>query len=171
MKRENAAPANGPRFLCDAMLGSLARWLRLFGYDALYLAPGVDDRELARRAREESRWLLTKDHELASVGPRTMLIRTEDLEEQLSEVFGRLELKPAATLDHARCGECNGCLHEVSRDEVAEVAPPFVLKTAPRFSRCDGCGRIYWPGTHGQWMLARMERVVARVKRFVNSQF
>ncbi|MFV2073757.1 MAG: Mut7-C RNAse domain-containing protein [Thermoanaerobaculales bacterium] len=160
MKRDNATPADGPRFLCDAMLGSLARWLRLFGYDALYPAPGVEDRELARRAREEGRWLLTKDRELASAGPRTMLIRAEDLEKQLGEVFGRLDLRPAANLDHARCGDCNGCLHAVSRDEVAEVAPPYVLKTAPRFHRCDGCGRVYWPGSHSQWMLARMERVV-----------
>ncbi len=26
-----------PRFICDAMLGSLARWLRLLGFDTIVL--------------------------------------------------------------------------------------------------------------------------------------
>ncbi|HRU95805.1 MAG TPA: Mut7-C RNAse domain-containing protein, partial [Anaerolineae bacterium] len=29
-------PGEEPRFIADAMLGKLARWLRLLGYDALY---------------------------------------------------------------------------------------------------------------------------------------
>ncbi len=151
---------DGPRFLCDAMLGSLARWLRFFGYDTLYPQPGAADRELFEQARDEGRWLLTGDRELASAGPRSMLVRSADLEGQLAEIFGRLGLQPDATLEHARCGECNGCLHEVSRDEVAEAAPPHVLATAPRFTRCSGCGRIYWPGSHGRKILERMEKVV-----------
>jgi len=155
---------NGPRFLCDAMLGSLARWLRFFGYDTLYPQPGATDRALFERARDEERWLLTGDRELASTGPRTTLVRSADLEGQLVEVFGRLGLRPAATLEHARCGECNGRLHEVSREEVADVAPPHVLATAPRFTRCSGCGRVYWPGSHGRRILERMREVVMRLE-------
>lgn len=40
-----------PHFLCDAMLGSLARWLRLCGYDCLYLETEPEDAELARIAK------------------------------------------------------------------------------------------------------------------------
>jgi uncharacterized protein with PIN domain len=153
----------GPRFLCDAMLGSLARWLRFFGFDSVFLEPGPEDLVLAEQARAEGRWLLTRDRELASAGPRTMLVRTDDLEDQLIEVFGRLGLRPEATLENARCGECNGELADVTREDVAEVTPPHVLATAPRFRRCTGCGRVYWPGSHGERILERMHAVVQRL--------
>lgn len=145
------------------MLGSLARWLRLFGFDAVYLEPGPDDGVLAELARKEGRWLLTCDRELAAVGPRTVLIRSEGVEAQLAEVFSRLELRPEATLDQARCAECNGELEWASRSAVADVAPPYVLATAPRFKRCRTCGRVYWPGTHGEGILERMATVVSEL--------
>jgi uncharacterized protein with PIN domain len=145
------------------MLGSLARWLRFFGYDAVFLEPGPEDRVLAEQARAEGRWLLTRDRELASSGPRTMLIRADELEEQLIEVLGRLGLRPEATLENARCSECNGELRDVTREEVADVTPPHVLATAARFRRCTGCRRVYWPGSHGDRILERMERVSERL--------
>jgi uncharacterized protein with PIN domain len=147
------------------MLGSLARWLRFFGYNASFLEPGPEDRLLAERARAEGRWLLTRDRELAVAGPRTVLIRSDGLEEQLAEVFSRLDLRPEATLEHARCGECNGALEEVSRREIADVTPPYVLATSPRFRRCAGCGRVYWPGSHGDRILERMQQVVRTLDR------
>jgi uncharacterized protein with PIN domain len=145
------------------MLGSLARWLRFFGFDTVFLEPGVEDRLLAERARVDGRWLLTRDRELAAVGPRTILVRSDGLEDQLLEVFGRLGLRPDATLENARCSECNGNIVDVTREEVAEVTPPHVLATAPRFRRCTGCGRVYWPGSHGERILERMEAVVRRL--------
>jgi uncharacterized protein len=152
-----------PKFLCDAMLGSLARWLRFFGFDTTYLEPGVPDPVLSQTARSEERWLLTRDRELSSVGPRTLLVRSETLNDQLVEVLSRLSLRPTATLERSRCGECNGVLQEVERKEVAPVLPPFVLATAPRFRRCAGCGRVYWPGTHGARILVTMQAIVERL--------
>lgn len=156
--------SNPPKFLCDAMLGSLARWLRLFGFDAAYLEPGPDDRVLAELARSEGRWLLTRDRELAAVGPRTVMIRSDGVEDQLREVFSRLGLRPEASLEHARCAECNGELEWASRSAVADTAPPYVLATAPRFKRCSDCGRVYWPGTHGEGILERMAGVLQELE-------
>ena len=143
------------------MLGSLARWLRFFGFDSVFLEPGPEDRVLAEQARNEGRWLLTRDRELASTGPRTMLVRADDLENQLIEIFVRLGLRPDATLNFARCSECNGELLDVAREEVAEVAPPHVLATASRFRRCTVCRRVYWPGSHTHKILQRMETIVS----------
>jgi uncharacterized protein with PIN domain len=164
MNLQPSTAAGGPRFLCDAMLGSLARWLRFFGYDALYFEPGPADSELAARAREDGRWLLTKDRELASAGPRTNLVRAEELDGQLVEIFRRLDLRPDATLENARCAECNGVLIDVAREDVADLAPAYVLETAARFRRCDSCGRVYLPGSHGQGIVEKMKQVVARLE-------
>jgi uncharacterized protein with PIN domain len=145
------------------MLGSLARWLRFFGFDGTYVEPGIEDGLLAEMARTEGRWLLTRDRALAAVGPKTLLVNSNTLEEQVAEVFGRLGVRPELTLEHARCGECNGDLEDVSRDDIADATPPYVLSTAARFRRCVGCGRVYWPGTHGEKILQRMTRVVELV--------
>jgi uncharacterized protein with PIN domain len=149
-----------PTFLCDAMLGSLARWLRFFGYDTEFCGPEVDDPEVARRARADGRWLLTRDRELAALGPRTVMVRSEGLEAQLAEVFRRLDLHPSADLDGSRCGECNGELEPVTRSEAQEAVPPYVHRTARRFRRCTRCGRMYWPGTHTDRILATMSSVI-----------
>ncbi len=146
------------------MLGSLARWLRFFGYDADFCGPELGDSEIAERARVDGRWLLTKDRELASVGPRTVLVRSLDLESQLAEVFGRLGLCPSADLDGSRCGECNGELVPVSREDAQPKVPPYVHRTADRFRCCTGCGRMYWPGTHTDRIIETMFSVVERLE-------
>jgi uncharacterized protein with PIN domain len=147
------------------MLGSLARWLRFFGYDSAFMPPTATDAEVADRSRNEGRWLLTRDRELAAVGPKTMLVRCEQVEGQLVEVFRRLDLEPVADLEMARCGECNGVLESATGDQVADVVPPYVLRTAGRFSRCPGCGRVYWPGTHSERILEFMDGVVRELDR------
>jgi uncharacterized protein with PIN domain len=145
------------------MLGSLARWLRFFGYDAEYMDPSTEDHRVAERARSEGRWLLTRDRELAAVGPRSMLLRSETVEDQLVEVFERLGVRPRVSLDRARCGECNGELDPADRDAVTRDVPPYVFRTAERFNRCRGCGRVYWPGSHSDRILATMGRIAARL--------
>lgn len=152
-----------PKFLCDAMLGSLARWLRFFGFDAAYFEPGVEDTVLARLARIEGRWLVTRDRELAAVGPRSMLMCAEQLDDQLVEIFSRLNLHPAPNLARSRCGECNGTLHPVQRMDVAGLIPSYVEATAPRFRRCRTCGRVYWPGSHSARIVARMHAITRRL--------
>lgn len=149
-------------FLCDAMLGSLCRWLRFLGLDAEFAGVVDEDAVIAEKASRENRWLLTRDRELASKGPpRTLLIRKDELEDQLVEVCRRLSLDPRTDLGFARCAECNGVLEKVARDQVGDLVPPYVAKSAARFKQCRGCGRVYWPGTHSARIEARLERVLA----------
>ncbi len=163
MSNKGNVPSAQPIFLCDAMLGSLARWLRFFGYDTLFPGTAPTDSELAEIAREEGRWLLTQDRELAGRGPRTVMLRATGLEDQLVEVFSRLGLRPEATLGKALCSECNGRLEEASKNEVQPAVPPHVLATATRFRRCSDCGRVYWRGSHSEKIVVRMNEVVARL--------
>ena len=69
------------RFEVDGMLGSLARWLRILGYDTDY-ANQRDDAELVRIARAEDRVLLTRDRELAGWrGVHALLIESQSLDD------------------------------------------------------------------------------------------
>ena len=142
------------KLLADGMLGTLAKWLRLLGYDTAY-DNAADDHGLARRARAEGRVLLTRDRELAGRrGLRTLLIRSEVLEEQVREVQEALGPPPDPAL--SRCAVCNTVLDSVSSEEIADRVPPYVLRTQTEFRRCPGCGRVYWPGTHVDEMQERM---------------
>jgi len=136
------------RFACDAMLGTLARWLRFAGFD-VFFAPHVADAQLAQRARVEGRWLLTQDRELAArAGPRVLLLRGGSLLEQVVELRQRLGLRAEPSRFFTRCSRCNGLLDRVGVEEVVHQVPPYVAAHAQLFVRCRGCGRVYWPGSH-----------------------
>ena len=52
------------RFSADCNLGTLAKWLRILGYDTLY-ERGIADLDFLRKAAEEGRIVLTRKRELA----------------------------------------------------------------------------------------------------------
>jgi hypothetical protein len=56
----NPPTAPSPAFFADAMLGRLARWLRMLGYDTAY-EKVISDESLIARVLTEQRWLLTRD--------------------------------------------------------------------------------------------------------------
>jgi uncharacterized protein with PIN domain len=53
------------RFIIDTMLGNLVTWLRLLGFDTVYIK-SRDDEEIILRALSEARVLVTRDKELAA---------------------------------------------------------------------------------------------------------
>ena len=145
------------RFAVDTMLGKLARWLRALGYDAAY-DPFRDDAALLRLAREEGRVLLTRDRKLLLRRdlPQALLLRGDRVEEQVAQVLRELELPEEIARPFSRCLECNGELAEAARESVRELVPPYVFSTQQEFTRCPGCGRVYWKGTHFPRILARI---------------
>jgi hypothetical protein len=143
------------KFLADNMLGRLAIWLRLLGYDTAYHHDATDA-QLARIARAENRVLLTRDVELTRRrGVRAVLIESEQIEEQLRQVFHALNL--TAREAFSRCAECNSVLEEVSKESVRGQVPPYVFHTQERYRRCPRCARIYWRGTHWARMVGQMQ--------------
>jgi len=150
-----------PRFICDAMLGGLARWLRAAGYSAMFDVH-IRDGELVRRALEEDVCLLTSDSGILERYALTHgLVRHVFVPRgltpvrQLAHVMGAMGL----CLRDSRCMVCDGPLHSVPLEEVAERVPPKVRETCRQFLRCQGCGRVYWRGTH--WRGIRRQLVQA----------
>ncbi len=144
-----------PRLFVDAMLGRLARWLRLLGYDAAYWRIGSDD-DLIRQANAEGRVIVTRDHALAGRrGVQAVLITAETLDEQIAEA--RAVLGSAGSPNpFSRCPVCNGRLVDLPQDAARDFVPPYVWHTQHDFRRCPDCGRVYWRGTHYPGMAARL---------------
>ena len=151
-----------PTFIADAMLGRLATWLRILGYDTAYEAHVADD-ELARRAREGRRIVLTRDRTLPRQQRITdyLLLDSDRPLEQLRQVVRCYRLDWQSGL-FTRCARCNAALESVDKQQVTGRVPGRVLSERDRFARCSGCGRIYWRGSH----VERMRRQLARLMRF-----
>lgn len=145
-----------PSLLVDAMLGRLARWLRLAGYDAAFWREGSDE-ELIAAARAEDRLIVTQDHALAGRrGVHALLIEAEDLDGQIAEARAALARRGPVPEPFRRCAECNGLLVELSHADAQGLVPPYVWHTQTVFRRCDRCGRAYWKGTHWPEMEHRL---------------
>jgi len=152
---EPTAKEPAPRLIVDAMLGRLARWLRLMGYDAAYWRDGSDEALIAA-AKAAGRLIVTRDRALARRrGVRALLIVSEALDAQLAEARRALGGDPKP---FTRCSECNGALVDLPYAAARDLAPAYVWQTQTRFRRCSDCGRVYWQGTHWPALHERLEQ-------------
>lgn len=150
-----------PRFLADRMLGKLARWLALLGYDARRAGDHeIDDAVLMAAARREGRVLLTRDRRMPRVQGLTILVlREPGFEGQLAEVLRAFGLKPDPGRFFSRCSLCDARLLDVRREDVLAELPEKVRTLDSRIFRCPSCRRLYWLGTHVERARALLSRL------------
>lgn len=156
----NRASDGLPRFLVDAMLGNVARDLRLLGYDAEF-RPDLPDPALLRLAQREGRVLVTRDRALAQRARNVRCVRVAATSpaEQTREVLAALppHRRPAAW---SRCLACNGRLRPASEAEAERVPDHIALRHRGELVACERCGRMYWPGTHAPRLAERIGRLL-----------
>lgn len=154
------AAISKPLFVADVMLGRLAKWLRIAGFDVLYSNRFTDD-ELVTLSKQQGRILLSRDTRLLvrKAVKDFIFLESEDIQSQLRQVF---EVTCTASLPGVltRCLSCNETLMEVTREHVRDTVPPFVFETQTHFKSCPMCGKIYWAGTHRQSVLRTLEKLL-----------
>jgi uncharacterized protein len=145
-----------PRFLADAMLGRLARWLRAIGLDTAYEV-AAEDRDLVRRAWQEGRVLLTRDRRLPRewTVPAVYLPEPEVPIEQLAEVVEGFDLDWRAGM-FTRCLVCNTPFQPAPETLIQERVPHRVRRHRTRFARCPVCDQLFWEGSHTERMRRRL---------------
>lgn len=136
------------KFIVDVMLGRLAKWLRILGYDAIYDSHFTDD-ELFFTAHQEKRVLLTRDLKLAQrMNPDYSFFISElSVKEQVKQVVKHFNLNVEDYI-FTRCTLCNNLVQPVPKQEVERRVPEFVYHHVKEFYYCDRCDKIYWPGSH-----------------------
>lgn len=159
MESLDAQIVPSPVFFADTMLGRLARWLRMLGYDTAY-EKVISDESLISRVLTEQRWLLTRDHYLVQrkvLRGRHTLIISDHLQDQLRQLRSELHIMfDLGDSTASRCAACNNILMVIPHEEAALTVPAYVASLHTRFVQCPNCGRIYWPGTHWTHMLTRL---------------
>ncbi len=174
--------ARSVAFLADAMLGNIARKLRIFGFDTLYMAQAHDN-EILKTGIKQDRVILTADKELfkriVKVGARGVLVSAgaselEDLVHILTE-NGITSIGMNGV--GSRCSVCNGHLEKRTSDQVKNddgcnsnnnnnndvIVPDKVIACHKQFFQCIACGKIYWEGGHLKRIRALVRNLDAKL--------
>lgn len=155
------------KFVADSMLGKLARWLRILGYDVIYEHSTSDDNLIAKSLRR-NRIILTMDRGLVNrkSAKNVLLIRSDDYKEQLKHVIKHYKIdcdSNKAELSSrilSRCLLCNERLDYIEKEKIKDKVPPYVYKTHEEFNICPQCHRIYWSGTHRDNIIKMLDEIM-----------
>ena len=147
-----AIPLRNPKFILDVHLGTLARYLRILGFDAKYENNYSDD-EIVNISLKEKKTILTRDKGILKRNNVThgYWIRTTTPELQLKEVVDRFHLK-SQIHEFERCLECNSKLEKINKEKIIDRLPLKVRERQNYFWYCGNCDKIYWQGTHYEKM-------------------
>lgn len=147
-----------PKFITDASLAGLAKWLRLLGFDTVIYG-GEAGRPMMRQATDEQRILLTRRTDMMErqFAGQAHLLPPTGAGRQLCFIVNKLSLKINFEKMFQICLICNERLHPVNRECARELVPSYVYENNEKFTKCDRCGKIYWPGTHGRNALKFLE--------------
>lgn len=153
------------KFICDRMLGKLAVWLRISGYDTLYVGDfKIEDEDEFLLKNFEDRILLTKDRRLfekaKKIGREVFLVRSNDVAEQMKELKS-IGVKFQIVMD--RCSVCNSLLRIPSKEEALEVLKeqglPADMLERYELWFCEKCKKLYWMGSHWVNMVRFLKRI------------
>ena len=147
---------NAILFVADTMLGKLAKYLRIMGYDTFYQMSYPDQKlyELVR----EGRIFLTRNHATAAHYSNSVFIDHDQVKDQLKAVDNSLRLTRDRGDWFSRCIVCNSPLSKAELEGARQYVPDFVFFTYhERIVFCPICKRFYWPGTHRKRMVERLK--------------
>lgn len=147
-------------FVCDVMLGKLARYLRMLGLDARYVRQGEDIASF--QIPSEGSLFLTKRRGAASCG-RSVLIKADNPKEQLLEIrkYIKRHFNPAALM--SRCLDCNTPLAVIPKEDIEQLVPEYVFHHHEHFKTCPDCKKVYWEGSHTDEMRSWIDKLIRKV--------
>ncbi len=162
--------SQSPFFLVDAMLGDIARKLRIFGYDTLYVKD-TSDNSILEIAMHEKRILLTRDKELfrrvVKAGVEGVLLEQYDEVDNIAYTLSKYGV-PFLSFNGktARCPHCNGVLMFKKASHLTGNLPTGAIKNNRLFFQCVDCGKIYWEGKHVCYLRLLAKKINNRIQEF-----
>jgi hypothetical protein len=148
------------KFLVDSMLGKLAKWLRLLGYDTIYTH--IKDLHELKSLLEKSYIFLTRQHKWLAYrvlrDKPIYLVQADKVNAQLAEVIKKFNLEFSEKTFCSRCIICNNLL--VEKKGIEALVPEYIrLTLRDRLKTCPQCQKVYWPGSHQEKMKENLKRL------------
>ena len=151
----NRAENPGKHFAVDIMLGKLAKWLRVLGFDARSMTL---DQSRIDSLLSSGIIPVTRREKLRDVRG-ILFIRSDHQFEQLQELMSSLHIAADELRPFSRCSVCNAELLQIPREEAFGAVPDYVFDTASGFRKCPRCAKVYWPGSHRQKMIDELRKL------------
>jgi uncharacterized protein len=142
-------------FVIDSMLGKLAKWLRILGFDAR--CEQLKDQEQIDAFRTQGFFLITRNRKWSGQS-RVFHLTATDPTDQLREMVLQMSIAPQEMRLLQRCIRCNEQLREMTREDAFGHVPDYVFETHVSFHRCPTCQRVYWRGSHPKRAVQRLQR-------------
>jgi len=148
-----------PKFIVDSMLGKLAKWLRILGYDTLYFKK-IDPKALVKIAVSEKRIILTRNSHLSEfIKPDNFIyINSMMINEQLKQLISSFKLDTKSGL-FSICTICNKKVKEIKKENAKDKVPHHVFQENSLFYICPKCKRLYWMGSHYHHTIKKIENL------------
>lgn len=149
-------PREFPTFLCDEMLGRLARYLRAAGYDTELASNGAPDRDLVRLAADEGRYFLTCDRLILAhrAGNGLVCLLPHGNLDQLAKLVGERFHLDWLSRAFTRCLVDNTPLEPTQSHRHPHLPDDLAGR---EIMHCPACQRVYWHGSHSRRMRQRLE--------------
>ena len=159
IQRLRSKPLRRPKFVLDVHFGTLARYMRMFGFDTKY-ENDYSDEQIIDISLNEKRAILTRDLGILKQTRVThgYWVRNTKPVKQVEEIIERFDLKNEIT-EFSRCITCNSILKPVEKEKVADRVPPKVYNYQTEFYLCKECNKVYWKGSHYVNMNLMVERM------------
>lgn len=159
LQRLRAKPLRNPKFVLDVHLGTLAKYMRMFGFDTKYQNDFLDEQIIEISFRQK-RTVLTRDLGILKQKKLThgYYVRNTKPVMQMEEIINRFDLKNVVK-EFSRCVRCNTVLNPIEKEKIINEIPPKVRITQSEFFYCTACNKIYWKGTHYDKMKLLIERM------------
>ena len=157
-----------PKFVVDGMLGKLARWLRILGYDVKYYR-SIDDDSLIEIAEKENRILLTRDNALyrksIAKSVHSIFLEDDSRVKNLAKISKNLGIKLKVDTAVSRCPKCNSRIKPVAKNAVRGKVPEKTFRRVEEFWICPNCGQVYWRGSHWKNIYVTLNEVKKSVSQ------
>jgi len=146
-------------FLCDDMLGGVARWMRAAGHDTAMALPHASDSALISQAQREERALVTCDkrmiREREDIPVPVLLLHSNRPARAGPELSARYDFDWLWS-PFTRCMVDNARLRGATPEEAAGL--PHAPGASGPVRTCPACRRLYWRGSHTDRIRHQLER-------------
>lgn len=146
------------RFICDAMLGKLVKYLRILGLDTIYITALTELNSF--KSVDEPPYFFTKRKMQNASYKESIYIQSDNVMDQLKEIKGIIKpyINPETFMN--RCIRCNTLLSDAKKNDIEMLVPEFVYHRYNHFKTCRSCKKIYWEGSHVEHMRGLVKEII-----------
>jgi len=143
-------------FICDTMLGKLAKYLRIIGLDTVYIK---STKELDKFKNQcEAPILFTRRKTQKLLYSNSFYIESDNISGQTRQIRDIIKPYVDKKAIMKRCIKCNALLRDVNKHDIETFVPEFIFHKYDNFKICPLCMKVFWKGSHAenmeQWIRA-----------------